>query len=275
MRLFKRAFVIVVLGVCTLLAHADDIPWGLNPNLNDKIFIGLGAFYAAKTSTTAQLSSQTLGVGTTVDFQDMLGSSGTATGPDAEFRWRMSERWRLELNYFRISQSGSKTIDQDIQWGDVIYPVNAQLTSKIAFSDLRSSVGYSLYKTSDKELGVGFGLHWLWWQAGLSTETQGSQGSNLLAPLPVISLYGGFALNEQWSVGARIDEFSLTYEQFHVGITVMNLNVLYQPFRHLGFGLGYTGLFLNFSATSSGLGSFQGKLNQNVQGPTFYLTGSF
>jgi hypothetical protein len=49
---------------------------------------------------------------------------------------------------------------------------------------------------------------------------------------------------------------SITY---HGGITVMNLNVLYQPFRHMGFGLGYTGLFLNFSATSSGLGSFQGK----------------
>ena len=65
---------------------------------------------------------------------------------------------------------------------------------------------------------MGFGLHWLWWQAGLSTETQGSQGSNLLAPLPVISLYGGFALNEEWSVGARIDEFSLTYEQFHGGL---------------------------------------------------------
>ena len=32
MRLFKRAFVIVVLGACAPLAHADDIPWGLNPN---------------------------------------------------------------------------------------------------------------------------------------------------------------------------------------------------------------------------------------------------
>jgi hypothetical protein len=275
MRLFKRAFMIVMLGACLPVAHADNIPWGLNPNLNDKIFIGLGAFYGAKTSTTAQLSSQTLGAGTSVDFQNLLGLSGSAGGPDAEFRWRMSERWRLELNYFRISQSGGKTIDQDIQWGDVVYPVNSQVTSKIAFSDLRSSVGYSFYKTSDKELGVGFGLHWLWWQGSLSSQTQGSEGGNLLAPLPVISLYGGFALNEQWSVGARIDEFSLTYEQYHGGITVMNLNVLYQPFRHVGFGLGYTGSFLNFSATSSGLGSFQGKLTQNVQGPSFYLTASF
>jgi hypothetical protein len=275
MRVFKCAVVIVALGACLPHARADDIPWGLNPNLNDKIFIGLGTFYAAKTSTTAQLNSQSLGVGTVVDFQNTLGMGDTAWGPDAEFRWRMSEHWRLEINYFWITQNGSKGIDRDIQWGDVVYPINAQVTSKLNFSDLRTSVGYSFYKTSDKELGVGLGLHWLWWQGSLGTETQGTEGGNLLAPLPVISFYGGFALDEQWSVGARVDVFSLTYQQYHGGITVLGLNLLYQPFRHVGFGVGYTGLFLNFQADSTGLGSLQGKLNQNLQGPSFYITASF
>ena len=275
MRVFKCALSIVVLGAGLPLAHADDIPWGINPNLNDEIFIGLGAFYAAKSSSTAQLNSQKLGVGTVVDFQNTLGMSSTAWGPNADFRWRMSERWRLEVSYYWITQSGSKGIDQDIQWGDVIYPVNTQVNSKLNFSDLRTSVGYSFYKTSDKELGVGLGLHWLWWQGSLSSMTQGTEGGNLLAPLPVLSLYGGFALDEQWSVGARLDEFSLTYQQYHGGITVLGLNLLYQPFRHVGFGIGYTALFLNFQADSTGLGSFQGKFNQNHQGPTFYLTASF
>ena len=240
MRIFQYTLTAVVLSSCLQLAHADDIPWGLNPALNDSIFFGLGTLYASKTSTTAQLNSTKLGVGTSIDFRNTLGMDDTAWGPDAEFRWRMSERWRLELNYFWITQSGSKTLDQEIQWGDVVYPLNAQVNTKLNFSDFRTSVGYSFYKTSDKELGVGFGLHWLWWQTDLSSQGQGSQGTHLLAPLPVVSLYGGFALNDQWSVTARIDEFSLTYEQYHGGITVMGLNVLYQPFRHLGFGIGYT-----------------------------------
>jgi hypothetical protein len=275
MRVFQRALMIVVLCGSPPLACADDIPWGLNPALNDTIFIGLGALYAAKSTGTAQLNSQTLGVGTVVDFQNTLGMGGTAWGPDAEFRWRMSEHWRLEFNYFWTSQSGNKSIDQNIQWGDVVYPINAEVSSKLNFWDLRTSVGYSFYKTSDKELGVGLGLHVLGYQASLGTPTQGTEGGNVLAPLPVLSIYGGFALNEQWSVSARLDEFSLTYQQYHGGITVLGLNLLYQPFRHVGFGLGYTALFLNFSATSSGLGSFEGKFNQNLQGPTFYLTASF
>jgi hypothetical protein len=275
MRVFKCALMIVALGACLPPARADDIPWGLNPALNDKIFIGLGTLYAAKTSSTAQLNSQTLGVGTVVDFQNTLGMSSTAWGPDAEFRWRMSEHWRLEVSYFWLGQNGNKSIDRDIQWGDVVYPVNAQVTSTLNFSDLRTSVGYSFYKTSDKELGVGLGLHVLGYQASLGTPSQGTEGGNVLAPLPVLSIYGGFALDEQWSVGARLDLFSLTYQQYHGGITVLGLNLLYQPFRHVGFGVGYTGLFLNFQADSTGLGSFQGKLNQNVQGPSFYVTASF
>lgn len=275
MQALRCALAAFLLGVWVPLAHADDIPWGLNPNLNDTIFLGLGTFYAAKTSSSAQLNSQTLGVGTVVDFQNTLGMGSTAWGPDAEFRWRMSEHWRLEVSYYWIGQDGNKSIDRDIQWGDVVYPVNAQVTSKLNFSDLRTSVGYSFYKTSDKELGIGLGLHVLGYQASLGTASQGTEGGNVLAPLPVLSIYGGFALDDQWSVSARLDLFSLTYQQYHGGITVLGLNLLYQPFRHVGFGIGYTGLFLNFQADSTGLGSFQGKLNQNLQGPSFYVTASF
>ena len=275
MRVLKSALLIVAFGACLPCARADDVPSGLNPALNDTLFIGLGTLYAAKTSSSAQLNSTKLGVGTVVDFQNALGMEDSAWGPSVDLRWRMSERWRLEASFYWLTQSGNKSTDRDIQWGDVVFPVNTQVSSKLNFQDVRTSVGYSFYKTNDKELGVGLGLHVLGYQASLSSLNQGTQGGRVLAPLPVLSLYGGFALNEQWAVGARLDEFSLTYEQYHGGITVLGLNLLYQPFRHVGFGVGYTGLFLNFSADSTGLGSFQGKYNQNLQGPSFYVTASF
>jgi hypothetical protein len=274
MRGFKPALMPVVVSACLPLTCVADVDWGLNPNLNDTIFIGLGALYVAKSSSSAQLNSDKAAV-RSVDFQNALGMKDTGWGPDAAFRWRMSEHWRLEVSYLWTSRSGSKSIDQDIQWSDVVYPVNTQVSSKVSFSDLRTSVGYSLYKTSDKELGVGVGLHVLGWEASLSTPTHATAKDNVLAPLPILSVYGAFALDERWSVGARLDQFSLTYQQYHGGITVLGLNLQYQPFRHIGFALGYTALFLNFSATSSGLGSFQGKLNQNLQGPSFYVTASF
>jgi hypothetical protein len=275
MRVLKSAVIVAVLSTGVPLTCSADVDWGLNHALNDTFAFELGALYASKTSNTAQLDSTKLGVGTNVNFQEMLGMDSWAWGPDAAFRWRMSEKWRLEASYFWISQSGEKSINQDIQWGDVVYPVNAVVSSKLNFADFRSSVGYSFYKTSDKELGVGLGLHVLSYQASLSSTTQGTEGGNVLAPLPVLSVYGGFALDQQWSVSARLDWFSLTYQQYHGSITVIGLDVLYQPFRHVGFGVGYRAMVIDFQADSTGLGSFQGKYNQTLQGPAMYVTVSF
>jgi hypothetical protein len=275
MRVFKSAVITALLASSFPLTCAADVDWGLNHALNDTLAFEFGALYAAKTSNTAQLDSTKLGVGTNVNFQEMLGMDSWAWGPDVAARWRMSEKWRLEASYFWISQSGTKGITQDIQWGDVVYPINTQVTSKLNFADFRTSVGWSFYKTSDKELGVGLGLHVLSYEASLSSLTLGTEGGNVLAPLPVVSVYGGFAMNEHWSVQARLDVFSLTYQQYHGSITSVGLDVLYQPFRHVGFGVGYRALVIDFQADSTGLGSFQGKYNQTLQGPAMYVTLTF
>ena len=270
MRPLGRMALSALFGAFPLVAQAD-VDWGLNHELNDAFVFALGATYL-RTSGQAQLNSTTSGVGTLIDLQDTLGLSGEATGPYADFRWRMSERWRLEASYVWISESGSKSINQDISWGDVVYPVNTALSSKFNFSDFRTSVGYSFYKTSDKELGVGLGLHVLSYQLSLASASLGTEAGNVLAPLPVLSAYGGFALNEQWSVTARLDWLSLTYQQYHGGITSVGFDVLYQPFQHIGFGVGWRGLNVNFQATS---GRFVGKLEQSLQGPQLFLTASF
>ena len=259
-----------LLGAFPLAAQAD-VDWGLNHELNDPFVFALGATYL-RTSGQAQLNSTTTGLGTLVDLQDTLGLSQEATGPYAAFRWRMSERWRLEASYVWITESGSKAINQDITWGDVVYPINTNLSTKFNFSDFRTSVGYSFYKTSDKELGVGLGLHVLSYQLSLSSLNLGTEAGNVLAPLPVLSAYGGFALDEHWAVTARLDWLSLTYQQYQGGITSMAFDVLYQPFQHVGFGIGWRSLYVNFQATS---GHFVGKFEQSMQGPQLFLTASF
>lgn len=271
MRTFNAWAIAIGLTTCMPLAHADSIPWGLNAALNDTVFVELGGFFP-DTSGQAQLDSTSLGVGTSVDFQSLLGMSSRASAADGSIRVRLSERWRIEASYFQINQNGDKSIDREIQWGGVVYPINTQLTSKLQFSDLRVSAGYSVFKTSDKEVGVGLGLHVLGYKADIRSVNLGSESTDVLAPLPVLSVYGQFALDDKWTIGARLDRLSLTYDQYSGGVTVMALNLLYQPFRHVGFGLGYRGMFMNFTETGSKLTA---TLNQSLQGPGLFLTASF
>jgi hypothetical protein len=269
-----RMFIIVAgLVVCAPLAQAEEQAGqtGRNPALNDKWFFEFGGYFP-NTTGNAQLNSTTAGAGTIIDFENMLGMEDHTQAANFAARWRFTERWRLEASYFDTRREGTRTTNQDIQWGDKFYPAGSQLNSSLNVNDARVSVGYSLYKTSDKELGVGLGLHVMGYDARISSLLIGSESKRVTAPLPVITAYGAFSMDDKWSIAARLDRFSLTYNQYHGGITALGLELLYQPFRHVGFGLGYQSLFINFEATR---GDFVGKLNQTMQGPTAFLNASF
>jgi hypothetical protein len=241
-----------------------------HPALTDKFYLGAGAFFP-KTTTSAQLTTRT-GVGVNVDFEDTLGMQTAKTVPAGFARWRFGERWRLEAEYFQLNRSGSKVLDRDIQWGENVYPVNTSVQSKFDFSDLRVSVGYSFFRTRDKEFGVGLGLHVAAYDVALSANAIGDEQQDVTAPLPVLSVYGQVALTDRWAVSGRLDRFSLSYESYDGSLTGMGLDLVYQPFRHVGFGLGYRSLFISLDADDDGRTM---KMKQTFQGPMLFMTASF
>jgi hypothetical protein len=251
-------------------AYAEETA-PVHPALNDRFFFGLGAFHP-KTTTSAEFDSSKLGVGTNIDFEQALGMQTQKTVPVAFARYRLGERWRIEAEYFELNRSGDRVIDRDIHWGDQVYPVNTQVSSKFNFSDTRVSVGYSFFKTTDKELGVGLGFHVASYEASLNTPSFGSQSANVLAPLPVGSVYAQFALTNAWAVGGRLDRFSMSYGNVSGNVTSIAADLMYQPFRHVGFGLGYRSLFITLSDTSS---DSTKKFDQTFQGPVLYMDVSF
>jgi hypothetical protein len=243
----------------------------VHPALTDRFYFGAGAFFPT-TNTQAQLRSNLTGVGTTVDFEEALDMERSKTVPGLVGRWRFGERWRVDAEFFQLNRSAERTLDREIVWGDQTFPVNARVASEFDFYDLRLSVGYSFFKRTDKELGIGLGLHLASYDVSLSTANLGSDGEDVLAPLPVLSLYGQFALTERWAVGSRLDRFSLNYDRYSGSLTSLALDVLYQPFRHVGFGAGYRFLGIRMEATGDRATL---SLRQSFQGPIAYMNVSF
>src|SRR3974377_194970 len=156
--IFLRTLGYAVIGAashfCLPLARAPDVV-PTHPALNDKFYFSLGAF-VPKTSTSAELDSATLGVGANIDFERALGMTTQKVVPDAAFRWRFGDRWRLEAEYFELNRSGDKFIHKDITWNGITYTAGTEVLSRFNFSDIRTSLGYSFFRTKDKELGVSF-----------------------------------------------------------------------------------------------------------------------
>jgi len=271
LKAFASAFTGYLLAVFAPQAFAEESAIPHHPALTDRFVIGVGAFIP-KTSTSAQLNSTTLGAGTVIDFEQALGMETQKAVPDISVRYRISERWRLEAEYFELNRTGKRALDREIQWGDQVFPVNTQVNSVFDIADTRVSVGYSFFKTADKEVGASLGFHVVQYEASLTAAATGTQDGDVLAPLPVASLYGQFALTDRWALGARLDRFSLSYDQYSGDISSMAVDLLYQPFRHLGFGLSYRSLFIDFKSETS---KWTGKVDQSFQGPLLSVYGSF
>lgn len=267
--ILKTILAPLTLVSATALGAEEKLPF--HPALNDRFYIGAGVF-APKTSTDARLDSTTLGVGASVDFETALGLQSSKSIPNFLARWRITERWRVEAEYFELNRNGAKDLARDIQWGDAVFPVGSNVTSKFDFSDTRVSVGYSFFKTVDKELGFALGAHVTRYDASITSNGIGTQGGAMTAPLPVLSAYGQFALTDQWAIAGRLDRFSLTYDQYSGGITSMALDLLYQPFRHVGFGVGYRSMYVDVTSTNA---KWTGQITQSFEGPVLYANVSF
>jgi hypothetical protein len=249
-------------------ATTETIP--SHPALIDRFVIELGGFYP-RSSTQASLTGPGGGAGAIVDFENAFGLEERSLTGMGGFTWRMTERWRLDVEYFGLKRKATTTLADDIGWpgfnaGDT---VNAMFN----FYDTRVSAGYSFFKRRDKELGVGFGVHVAGIKASAESTTGGvAEAANVLAPLPVLNLYGLFALTDEWAVRMRMDWLSLTYGDYTGDVRNTAIDVLYQPFRHVGFGFGMRNLVLDVKIDNP---DWTGRARTAYTGPAAFVTMSF
>jgi len=255
-----------------LFATAVDAAEGTpsHPALQDRFYFG-GGWFSPQITTNASLASRA-GIGANVDFENALGMEDSTSAPMGMARWRITDRWRFEAEYFRLNRSGSRVIDRNIQWGDQTYAINSQVNSTFNFSDLRLSAGYSFFRRPDKEVGVGAGLHVARYSASLESTAAGRESTAATAPLPVISFFSQFALTDRWALGARMDRFFIKYDNFQGSLVAVGVDLLYQPFRHVGFGLGSRALYLDATNTDDGR---KASFRQTFQGPVVFVNVSF
>lgn len=249
--------------------RAEEIP--SHPLLTDRFRVSLGGFYA-ESSTTARLGSSTGGAGVDVSFEDALGLEERKWVGEFSAYWRISSRWRVDVDYFRLSRTATRVLTNSISWGDNTFNVGNEVTSSLTISDFRTALGYSFFRRTDKELGVALGVHTLGYKASIEGASGGARSESVTAPLPVLSLYGQFALTDTWALSVRTDWLSLEYDKYAGSIRASRFDVVYQPFKHVAFGLGIHTLALKLDVQDART-KFQAR--SSLQGPAAFMSVSF
>jgi hypothetical protein len=243
-----------------------------NP-LNDRFSVSLGGFLL-DTDTEIRVDGEARG--TEIDAGSDLGLQ------DADrFRidayWRMTPRQKLRLMYFDTSATGTRVIDREIDFGDTVYPINAEVHGRIETQVTSLQYEFDFLQGDTYEVGGTFGIHNLSFETGLSVDANGqsaaiSSKAEADGPLPVLGLRGVWRINDKFYVDAGLQYFSIAFDPYDGSVTDFNVSGVWQFSEHWGVGAGWNQFRTSLEVDGD---HFDGKLTWKYGGARIFVIASF
>jgi hypothetical protein len=249
--------------------------------LNDAFYIAVGTF-VVNTDTTLRLDGDAGEQGKPIDWEKNFGE-GDVNRFRLDGYWRFADRHKVRALVFSSSRSGSRTFDDDVEWGGATYQANATIDGKVKFSIYELAYEYAFMRRERYEVAASAGLHYTDYKATLegnatATGTGGpvtgrrEKSGSVGAPLPVFGLRGTWLLGQTFSIDASGQFFSLTYGDIQGNIQDYRLLLNWQPKSWLGLGIGYDRFSIDVDVSSD---NFRGKMDWSYDGPMVFYGISF
>ena len=262
----RAVLLLLTSAICTPAYAASD-PWGDSP-----LTLQIGAF-RADADTAVRLDSNTLGRGTQISFESDLGVKHSKTLPEFSFLWRINPRHGIEGSYVTLNRSGTRPISRQIQFGDVTYPVGAEVHSAFESDTLRVAYRYSPINDRGNELGLLLGLHYTTLDAALSTSAGSpSESASFNFPLPTIGVRGGLRLSDNWRLTGFAQLLKLKVGDYDGSLMNLSAGVEWMFLRQAYAGLGYTYYRYDIESEKN---DARGEFTYRFSGPVLYFGFAF
>ncbi len=256
-----------------MLQTPDSVP--LEPESEDewtpewiRAQVRVGGAFFGNFRTQFRLDSENTGLGTKVGFEDDLGFDTTARAGRIDAFYRFNRRHRVDFSYFDIRRDATRTLDRELEWGDVTFPINARVASRVDTQIIKASYGYTILPEDDWELAMTVGVHGVRLGVGVEGNISGGPGGgtavsrgaefDTILPLPVVGMTGEWVLGRRWRITASTQWFYVKLgvkglnlgelpDEFEGFITDNTITLEWDTFQYMGLGLGYNYFYLNAS----------------------------
>jgi len=243
--LFIGFFLLLSLIANPLMADEStkDSPW-------ETFSFNAGVFFAYS-STDLRFGS---GIGASVNVEDSFGLSSGNSVFRMEGSWRFSDnlRHKVDLSWFSLNRTGTRiTIEEFIieppAGGDIPIPSGSEVTSYFDLDIYQLTYNYSFLQDSRMDLAGQFGLYIMPISFGLRVPdlVNKEADQSFTAPLPVIGLKIDVLIAPKWYFRSGSQIFYVKYEDFTGSLINLRSAVEYNPWKHVGFGLGFDILRMN------------------------------
>ncbi|MEP0132557.1 MAG: hypothetical protein ABJJ25_06005 [Eudoraea sp.] len=253
-----------------------------HPLLADRFIIGAGWYFPARDVKLGIEGSVDLEEQEEIDFDETLGLEKGENTFNFNFMWRFSKSklWSVRGESFKVGATRNVTLDEEIEWEDVIYPVGGEAKVSYEIGLYRIFFGRAISTGQKHELGGGLGIHGLNVKASvegnaiIDGQSAGFERSDVSAflPLPNIGFWYFWAPTDRWAFSASVDWFDVKIDNISGGLWNVSPGVTFQIIRNLGVNVNYQ--FLKFNADIN-KDSFKGSFDLKFSGPSIRVIGNF
>ena len=233
------------------------------------------SYFAPTVDTLLRLDRTTGQAGTELQAEDDLGMEAKPNQARAEMTFRLRERNRLRVDYFKLTRYGDKVLDQTISFGDQTFRVNERAQTMIDWRQLTLTYTRSLLYFDRFELGAGLGVSLIETKAkGEVVARNVREQTDAVAPFPTVALDATWRISKRWSFNVRGQTFTANLDDFDGSLSDYHGDIQYRWRKNFAFGLGYTSLKIKAESTEVG-NDMPGRFNQDISGPEFFIRASF
>jgi hypothetical protein len=194
-------------------------------------------------ATEIRLDSELLGRGTALNFENELGLAPSKTIPTLAFQWQIAKRHRLGVRWQNIDRTSSAQALTEIQWGDDVIPIDAQID--LGLDITQTFVDYAYYPWVKENWAAGFGLGFRWmdlqatlaWR-GESIDEDGSTDAKGSGPLPYLYFEYRRVFSDDWRLMAGLGWLSVKIGDIDGTQWVGHVSIEYLAGNRWSFGAG-------------------------------------
>lgn len=229
--------------------------------------------------TNARIDPElTGGTGTDIAFERDLGLEDSRTLQRFGVQWRPFARHELSATHFSAPREGFRQIDEEIVFGDEVYPVQALVTSQLDLDYTSVMYTYWARRTDRDGIGISLGAAALSFDASVVAESDDltvtlSEEAETDVPVALVGLQGRVAFTPRVHGEASVATLPrVTIEGYTGDALTAQARLEFRPLRWLGVGASYHYFRLNVDVAEDDL---NGSLDMTIRGPEAYIRLAF
>jgi len=269
MRKIKTLLLVFGVGFATILSTPS---WAQNDLEFDKFRISLG-WFGPSADTSVRLDATSGIFGTSIKLEDDLGVSKKESLFRIDGYWRPKKRHRIDFGYYDFERNGVRTISKTINFRDLTFVFNTQITSRFDLKIIKLAYTYLVVAKQKTTVGLSLGFNISEIGVGLSAlDGVLSDFASTSIPLPVVGVNATHDLGSKFTLEAEIQFFYIDIGSADGSLFDGRVVLTYRINKNFGIGVGYNYFTVKASKTTL---LFKGRVKFNYDGAQVFLNVFF